>query len=266
MYQLFIESSPIGEATPTEPTRKATLTFGNLYYLIIYFLKLLFSNHFLLFKVDLAGAEPKTDKNAEGKNINLSLTFISRYFKGLPNVDPKALPSRNARDDSTKLIGLICGSSETTFLFCLAATRRRQCRLTLESAFSLKKIKIDAVANVKRLTQTERQAQHDKQLNLLQVENALIRRDSVEKERNHKEELARVQRENAERLARVERDNVERFARIERDNEERFARILRQQEESRMSKPDQNLATVSNLAQNKLQPFIQTIPKSSPQS
>jgi len=65
------------------------------------------------------------------------------------------------------------------------------------------------------------------------VENALIRRDSVEKERNHKEELARVQRENAERLARVERDNVERFARIERDDEERFARILRQQEESR---------------------------------
>jgi len=159
VYQLFIESSPIGGATPTERTRKATLTFGNLYYLIIYFLKLLLNNHFLLFKVDLAGAEPNTNKNAESKNINLSLTFISRYFKGLPNVDPKALPSRNARDDSTKLIelicGCICGSSETTFLFCLAATRRRQCRLTLESAFSLKKIKIDAVANVKRLTQTE---------------------------------------------------------------------------------------------------------------
>ena len=34
VYQLVIESSPIGGATPTEPTRKATLTFGNLYYLI----------------------------------------------------------------------------------------------------------------------------------------------------------------------------------------------------------------------------------------
>lgn len=71
-------------------------------------------SHVVYQLLDLAGAEPNTDKNAESKNINLSLTFISRYFKGLPNVDPKALPSRNARDDSTKLIELILPHSNQT--------------------------------------------------------------------------------------------------------------------------------------------------------